>query len=39
MQILKGNLTHQKGWYAGPWNSGFPISVSYANADVVSILR
>ena len=23
-----------KGWYVGPWNSGIPIAVGYANAGV-----
>ncbi len=23
-----------KGWFAGPWNSGLPVAVGYANAGV-----
>lgn len=34
MQILRGNFTYQKGWYAGPWDSELPISVGYANAGI-----
>ena len=34
MQIVRGNFTHQKGWYAGPWDSDLPISVGYANAGI-----
>lgn len=34
MQIEWASPSTDKGWYAGPWNSGLPISVGYANAGV-----
>ncbi len=34
MRIERANSDFEKGWYAGPWNSGLPISLGYANAGV-----
>jgi mannose-6-phosphate isomerase-like protein (cupin superfamily) len=34
MQILRSDITNQKGWHTGPWNSDLPISVGYANAGI-----
>lgn len=30
MQCYKADLSVEKGWFAGPWNSDLPISVGYA---------
>jgi mannose-6-phosphate isomerase-like protein (cupin superfamily) len=34
MRKLPSNFINQKGWYTGPWDSSFPISVGYANAAI-----
>ncbi len=34
MRIERANPSADKGWYAGPWNSGLAISVGFANAGV-----
>ena len=34
MRIERPSPSTDKGWYAGPWNSGLPISVGYANSGV-----
>jgi mannose-6-phosphate isomerase-like protein (cupin superfamily) len=31
MRLEQANLTDDKGWYAGPWNSDLPVSVGFAN--------
>ena len=31
MRIERANVSIEKGWYAGPWNSALSISVGYAN--------
>ena len=33
MNIAHADLS-DKGWYLGPWNSGLPISVGYANKGI-----
>ena len=32
MRVERADESADKGWYAGPWNSGLPVSVGYANA-------
>jgi quercetin dioxygenase-like cupin family protein len=34
MRSEHANMTGEKGWYLGPWNSDLPISVGYAHAGV-----
>ena len=34
MRFEQANLAEDKGWYAGPWNSGLPISIGFANKGV-----
>jgi mannose-6-phosphate isomerase-like protein (cupin superfamily) len=34
MRLETADLTAQKGWYAGPWNSSLPISLGYANQGI-----
>jgi mannose-6-phosphate isomerase-like protein (cupin superfamily) len=31
MRFEQANLTDDKGWYAGPWDSDLPVSVGFAN--------
>jgi mannose-6-phosphate isomerase-like protein (cupin superfamily) len=31
MRFEQANLTDDKGWYAGPWNSDLAVSVGFAN--------
>ena len=34
MRLLRLDPAIDKGWYAGPWNSGLPISIGYANTGI-----
>ncbi len=34
MRLDRADLTCQKGWYAGPWNSDLTVSVGYANEGI-----
>ena len=34
MRFEPGNLTDDKGWFAGPWNSDLEISVGFANKGI-----
>jgi mannose-6-phosphate isomerase-like protein (cupin superfamily) len=34
MQIFHSDPTATKGWSVGPWNSGLPIAIGYANAGI-----
>lgn len=34
MRIERADGSADKGWYVGPWDSGLPVSVGYANAGV-----
>ena len=34
MRFVRANLTDDKGWHAGPWDSYIPVSVGYANRGI-----
>jgi len=34
MHLERADPISAKGWYAGPWNSGLPVSIGYANTGI-----
>jgi quercetin dioxygenase-like cupin family protein len=34
MRVEQANLTDDKGWYAGPWDSDLAVSIGFANKGI-----